>query len=82
MGSKNTPWQFSIASKRFQSETSGRKSFIGTSDRPGKRRFDLELGQAYARKAITAMEADRNTALIGLIIQDMIRCGREPVRAA
>jgi hypothetical protein len=48
----------------------------------GKRRFDLELGQAYARKPIAAMEADRDTALIGLIIQDMIhdavanQCGR------
>ena len=44
--------------------------------------MDLELGQTYARKAIAAMEADRNTALIGLIIQDIIhdavanRCGR------
>ena len=38
----------------------------------GKKRFDHELGQAYARKAVAAMEADRNTALIGLIIQDMI----------
>jgi hypothetical protein len=48
----------------------------------GKKQLDLELGQAYARKAIAAMEADRNTALIGLIIQDIIhdavvnRCGR------
>jgi hypothetical protein len=34
--------------------------------------LDLELGQAYARKAIAAIEVDRNTALIGFIIQDII----------
>ena len=66
-------------------------SFISCEHRPecywnirpsGKERFDLELGPTYVRKAVAAMKADRNTALIGLIIQDMIhdavanRCGR------
>ena len=38
----------------------------------GKKQLDFELGQTYARKAITAIEVDRNTALIGFIIQDII----------
>ena len=47
----------------------------------GKKRSDVDLGRAYAREAIAAMKADRNHALIGLILQDIInnavtRCGR------
>jgi len=38
----------------------------------GKRAKDLELGRDYARKAIAAMKADRNNALIALVIQDII----------
>jgi hypothetical protein len=38
----------------------------------GEKRSDLKLGRAYAREAIAAMKADRNTALIGLILQDII----------
>jgi hypothetical protein len=38
----------------------------------GEKRSDLELGRAYAREAIAAMKADRNTALINLILQDII----------
>ena len=39
----------------------------------GKRGIDLELGRAYARKAIAAMKADHNKGLISLIVQDIIR---------
>ena len=39
----------------------------------GKRGIDLELGRAYARKAIAAMKADHNEGLISLIVQDIIR---------
>ena len=38
----------------------------------GKRGTDIELGRAYARKAIAAMKADHNRGLISLIIRDMI----------
>src|SRR5215471_9865972 len=38
----------------------------------GEKRSDLELGRAYAREAIAAMKADRNTALISLILRDII----------
>jgi hypothetical protein len=38
----------------------------------GKRATDVELGRDYARKAIAAMKADRNNALIALIVQDII----------
>jgi hypothetical protein len=38
----------------------------------GNRGMDAELGRAYARKAISAMKADHNAALISLIIQDII----------
>jgi hypothetical protein len=38
----------------------------------GKRGLDVALGRAYARRAITAMKADHNPTLIGLIIQDII----------
>ena len=34
---------------------------------------DLRLGRKYARTAIAAMKADRNSGLIGLIIQDIVR---------
>jgi hypothetical protein len=39
----------------------------------GKRGIDLELGRAYARKAIAAIKADHNKGLISLIVQDIIR---------
>jgi hypothetical protein len=39
----------------------------------GKRVIDLELGRAYARRAISAMKADHNEGLISLIIRDIIR---------
>ena len=39
----------------------------------GKRGIDLELGRAYARKAIAAIKADHNEGLISLIVQDIIR---------
>ncbi|HEY7297667.1 MAG TPA: hypothetical protein VH684_07000 [Xanthobacteraceae bacterium] len=38
----------------------------------GNRGMDVELGRSYARKAIAAMKADRNEALIALVVQDMI----------
>jgi hypothetical protein len=43
----------------------------------GKRGVDIELGRAYARMAIAAMKADRNDALIALIVQDIIRDAAE-----
>lgn len=38
----------------------------------GKREHDFQLGRAHARKAIAAMKADGNTALISQIIRDML----------
>jgi len=38
----------------------------------GTREADLQLGRTYARKAIAAMKADRNSALIALVIQDIM----------
>jgi len=38
----------------------------------GEKQSDLELGRAYAREAIAAMKADRNSALISLILQDIV----------
>ena len=43
----------------------------------GKRERDFELGRAHARKAIAAMKADRNDALISQIIRDMLEAGVE-----
>lgn len=43
----------------------------------GKREHDFELGRAHARKAIAAMKADRNDALISQIIRDMLEAGIE-----
>ena len=43
----------------------------------GKRERDFELGRAHARKAIAAMKADRNDALISRIIRDMLDAGVE-----
>jgi len=39
----------------------------------GKRQKDIQIGRQYARAAIAAMKADRNSSLIALIIQDIIR---------
>jgi hypothetical protein len=39
----------------------------------GKRERDVQIGRQYAREAIAAMKADRNSGLIALIIQDIIR---------
>ena len=39
----------------------------------GKRQRDIQIGRQYARAAIAAMKADRNSSLIALIIQDIIR---------
>jgi hypothetical protein len=43
----------------------------------GKREHDFQIGRAHARKAIAAMKADRNTALISQIIRDMLEEGVE-----
>jgi hypothetical protein len=39
----------------------------------GKRERDIQIGRQYARAAIAAMKADRNSSLIALIIQDIIK---------
>jgi len=39
----------------------------------GKRERDVQLGREYAREAIAAMKADRNSDLIALIVQDIIK---------
>jgi hypothetical protein len=39
----------------------------------GKRQRDIQIGRQYARAAIAAMKADRNSSLIALIMQDIIR---------
>jgi hypothetical protein len=39
----------------------------------GKRERDVQIGREYAREAIAAMKADRNSSLIALIIQDIIK---------
>jgi hypothetical protein len=39
----------------------------------GKRERDVQIGRQYAREAIAAMKADRNSSLIALIIQDIIK---------
>jgi len=39
----------------------------------GKRTADVQLGRAYARQAIAAMQADHNSDLVGWILQDIIR---------
>lgn len=39
----------------------------------GNRQRDIQIGRQYARAAIAAMKADRNSSLIALIIQDIIR---------
>jgi len=41
----------------------------------GKRQVDVQLGRAYARRAVAAMKADRNGDLIALILQDIIKDG-------
>jgi hypothetical protein len=38
----------------------------------GRRKRDAQIGREYAREAIAAMKADRNSDLIALIIQDII----------
>jgi hypothetical protein len=39
---------------------------------------DVRLGRRYAHAAIAAMKADRNSALIALILQDIARVSAEP----
>ena len=39
----------------------------------GKRQRDVQIGRQYAREAMAAMKADRNSSLIALIIQDIIK---------
>ncbi len=39
----------------------------------GKRERDVQIGRQYARAAIAAMKADRNSSLIAMIIQDIVR---------
>jgi hypothetical protein len=39
----------------------------------GKRERDIALGRQYARSAIAAMKVDRNSSLIALIVQDIIK---------
>ena len=39
----------------------------------GKREMDVRLGRNYAREAIAAMKADRNSHLIAYILQDIIK---------
>jgi hypothetical protein len=39
----------------------------------GKRERDVQIGRHYAQLAIAAMKADRNSSLIALIIQDIIK---------
>jgi hypothetical protein len=39
----------------------------------GKWEQDVQTGRKYARQAIAAMKADRNSSLISLIIQDIIK---------
>jgi hypothetical protein len=39
----------------------------------GKREMDLRLGRKYARAAIAAMKADRNSHLVAHVVQDMFR---------
>jgi hypothetical protein len=46
----------------------------------GKRETDIRLGRRYAREAIAAMKADRNSHLIADIIQDIIKDTAERMR--
>jgi hypothetical protein len=39
----------------------------------GKRESDMRMGRQYARLAIAAMKADRESDLIALVIQDIIK---------
>jgi hypothetical protein len=39
----------------------------------GKRERDVQIGRHYAQLAIAAMKADRNSNLISLIVQDIIK---------
>jgi hypothetical protein len=39
----------------------------------GKRELDVQIGRHYAQLAIAAMKADRNSSLIALIIQDIVK---------
>jgi hypothetical protein len=39
----------------------------------GKRERDVQIGRQYAREAIAAMKADRNSSLVALIVQDIIK---------
>jgi hypothetical protein len=39
----------------------------------GKRQRDVQIGRQYARAAIAAMQADRNSNLVALIIQDIVK---------
>jgi hypothetical protein len=39
----------------------------------GKRQRDVQIGRQYARAAIAAMRADRNSNLLALILQDIVK---------
>jgi hypothetical protein len=39
----------------------------------GKRQRDVQIGRQYARAAIAAMRADRNSNLVALIVQDIVK---------
>jgi hypothetical protein len=39
----------------------------------GKRQRDVQIGRQYARAAIAAMKADRNSNLVAHIIQDIVK---------
>jgi hypothetical protein len=44
----------------------------------GKREHDMQTGRHYAQLAIAAMKADRNSSLIALIIQDIMKAAADP----
>jgi hypothetical protein len=44
----------------------------------GKREHDMQTGRHYAKLAIAAMKADRNSGLIALIIQDIMKAAVDP----
>jgi hypothetical protein len=43
----------------------------------GKRQRDIQIGRQHARAAIAAMKADRNSNLLALILQDIVKDAAE-----
>ena len=39
----------------------------------GKRQHDVQIGRQHARAAIAAMKADRNSSLLAMIMQDIVK---------